>query len=419
MMQIKQQIKSPLYRNSLFLMANFMVTFGLAAVFWLVVARFYTEADVGLSAAIISAISLVALISRLGFDSALIRFLPKAEKPVDMINSCFTFSGITALILTGIFIVGLDLWSPALSFIRESALFSLAFAFFALCWTLSRLIDFTFIARRRAEFALTKNMVFSLLRILLPIVLVLFFHAFGIVASWGIAIGVAIAISLFFFMPRVQNPYKPAPKINLGTIKYIWRYSAGNYFANLLEAAPTLVLPVMILNLLGAEQNAYFYIAWMIALFLFSIPMAVSQSLFVEGSHFEDELGVNVRKSIRFIFLILIPAIILLFLLGKWLLLLFGEGYSMNALTLLWILGISGIPVGVNSVYMSILRVTGRIRELVIISGFITITVLLASYLIAPTTGIVGIGYIWIAAQGIVTLYVLLAIRSYFGKMQV
>ncbi len=407
MRQIKQQIRDPLYRNSLFLMANTVVMAGLGFIFWMVVARFYTEAEVGLGAGIISAMSLLALLSRLGLDVALIRFLPKAEKPVDLINSCFTLSGIVALAVAAIFIAGLDLWSPALGFIRENAIFSIAFVLFALFWTLSGVMDFIFISKRRADFALSKNTIYSLLKIPLPILLVLYFHAFGIVASWGVAIGVALAISVLLFLPRAQSRYKPALKIDLGIIKDIRRYSAGNYFANLLGAAPALILPIMIVNLLGAEQTAYFYVAWMVAGLLFAIPGAVSQSLFAEGSYFEVPLGMNVRRSFRFLFLLLIPAIILVLLLGKWLLLLFGAGYAANAFMLLWILALSSLFVGVNSVYMTILRVRGRIRELVAIGGFITIAVLLGSYFIMPTTGIIGVGYAWIAAQGLVSTYVI------------
>jgi len=127
-------------------------------------------------------------------------------------------------------------------------------------------------------------------------------------------------------------------------------------------------------------------------------------------------LGVNVRRSFRFIFLLLIPAIILLLLVGKWLLLLFGESYSENALTLLRILVLSGIFVGVNSVYYTILRVGGRIRELVALSGFITLAVLVVSYFITPATGIIGVGYAWIGAQGLIAMYVTLAIGPRYIK---
>jgi len=414
MMWIKQQIRDPLYRNSLFLMANTAVMSGLGFFFWLVVARFYNETEVGFGAAIISAVTFIALFSRLGLDFTLIRFLPKAEKPVELINSCFTLSGIVALAVAGIFLAGLALWSPALGFITENAMFILVFVLFALGWTLSGMMDFVFIAGRRAEFALVKNAIFSLLKIPLPIIFVLFFRAFGIVSSWTIAVGIGLAISLFLFLPWVQNRYYPALRLNLGIIKDIGWYSAGNYFAALFTSAPTLVLPLMILNLLGAAENAYFYVAWMIASLLFAIPMGASQSLFAEGSHFEDELRVNVQRSVRFIFLLLIPAIIVVIVLGKWLLLLFGASYSQNALDLLWILALSGIPVGINRVYGAILRVRGRMRELVALCVFRAIVVLLGSYFIAPTTGLVGIGYVWIAAHGVVSVYVAFALRKLY-----
>ena len=419
MMQIKRLTRDPLYRNSLFLMANTFVTAGLGFLFWIVVARFYTETEVGLGSALISAMSLLAILSTLGFSFTLIRFLPKAEKPVDLINSCFTVSGIVALAVAGIFIAGLNHWSPAFYFVRENAIFSIAFAFFVLFWTLSGVMDSIFIARRRADFALWKNTLYSLLKIPLPVLLMLYFHSFGIIASWGLAIAFALVISLLLFMPRVQNHYKPLPKINLGILKHIQRYSAGNYLVSLLGAAQTLILPIMVVNLLGAEQNAYFYVAWMIATLLFAIPVAVSQSLFAEGSHFEHELRVNVLRSYKFIFLLLIPTIVLVLVVGKWLLLLFGASYSANALILLCILALSAIFVGVNCVYYSILRVEGRIRELVALYVFTTLAVLVGSYFITPITGIVGIGYTWIGAHGLVSVYVAIRMKLYYGSRQV
>jgi len=408
---ILEHIKSPLYRNSFFLMASTVVTTGLGFFFWMVVARFYTEAEVGWGAAIISAMSLLALLSVPGFGAALIRFLPKAEKPQDMINSCLTLSGIIALVLAVIFIAGLDIWSPALGFIKENAIFAAAFVLFVLVQTLAGVIISVFIANRRADFVLSKNAIFSLLKIPLPILLVLFFHAFGIAASWGIAAAIALAVSLFLFLPRVQQQYKPVPGLNLGIIGGMWRYSAGSYFAHLFESAPALVLPIMVVNLLGAEQNAYFYVAWMIAGLLFAIPMAVAQSLFAEGAHFEDRLWSNVGRSIKFVFLLLVPAVILVLLLGKWLLLLFGEGYSMNGLLLLRILCISSVFIGINRIYTSTLRVEDRMRELALIFGFITVGTLLGSYFIIPETGMAGIGYVWLAAQGIVSIYAISAMR--------
>jgi O-antigen/teichoic acid export membrane protein len=409
--RLKHYLKAPLYRNSLYLIANAVFTTGLGFFFWMVVARFYTPYEVGVASAIISAVYFLSLLSTLGLDVAIIRFLPRAQKPVELINSCLTLNGLIALVVGGIFIAGLSLWSPALVFVRENAVFILAFLLFAFAWTLSGTIGSIFIAKRRAEFNLAKNTIISLLKIPLPILMVLFFHAFGIVSSWGIAAGIVVAICLFFFLPRVQESYKPVPNLNLNIVKNIWKYSVGNYFASILAAIPSFILPLMIVNLLSGQQNAYFYIAWTIASILFSIPFAASQSLFAEGSHFENELRIHANKAIRFALVLLVPAIILVVVLGKWLLLLFGSSYSSNALTLLWILGSSSIFVGINSVYYTILLVRHRIRELLVLRGLTTIAVLVTSALIMPEMGIVGIGYAWLGAQALVSIYVALAIR--------
>lgn len=412
MIQLRKHIKDPLYRNALFLMASSVVATGLGFFFWMVVARLYTENEVGFGAAIISAMSLLAALSRLGFGFTLIRFLPKAKDPQQMINSCFTLSGLVSLALAAIFIIGLDFWSPALVFIRNNLIFAFAFAAFVLVYGLQGLMAEVFVAKRRAEFHLSMNTIFSVLKIPLPIILVSVFYTFGIVSSWGIASAVALAISAFWFVPKIIAGYKPIPKLNWGILKEFWRYSAGNYITTALQLAPAQVLPLIIVNLLGPAQNAYFYVGWRIAGLLFIIPIAVSQSLLAEGSHFEERLHVDVRRSLKFTFLILIPAIILVCLLGKWLLLLFGESYSANALAMLRVLAASGVFVGFINIYQSILRVEGRMRELVYISVFITATVLIGSYFLAPASGIVGVAYVWLGVQGVVSLYALWAIWS-------
>lgn len=75
---------------------------------------------------------------------------------------------------------------------------------------------------------------------------------------------------------------------------------------------------------------------------------------------------------------------------GKWLLLAFGQSYSDNALKLLWVLCLSSLPMGVTSVYMSMLRVKGKLKQLMGIAGFTAIAVLVASYLVMPVSGLIG-----------------------------
>jgi len=409
-----------MHRNSLFLMASTVVTSVFGFVFWVIIARFYDEAAVGYGVATLNAIFLIASLGKLGLGTAIVRFISKEEKPTELINASLTLTGLVSLAVSAIFISGLDIWSPALSFIKTNAAFVISFIFFALFSTLSGMMEQIFIALRRADFFLLRTSLFGLLRIALPFLMVIFFRAFGIVSSCGIAIGITLSISLFFLLPRVIKGYKPVPKLKFDRIKRIWRYSVGNYLANLFGQVPDYLLPILIVNIRlpgvspaeGAMQVAFFYVAWRVAVFLFMIPNATSRSLFAEGSHFEDKLGVNVRRSYHLIFFLLVPGVILVLALGKWLLLMFGANYSANALTLLQILTVSSIPLAVTRIYFSIIQVQGRIMELVLLRGFIAVVTLLGTYLAIKATGdILGVGYAWLAAQILVSIYVIFAMK--------
>lgn len=409
---LRQHLKDPLYRNSYFLMANTAVTSVLGFAFWIVVARFYNDADVGLASTIITCMVLLVALSCLGFDTSFIRFLNKSEKPTEFVNSGLTLTGITSIFMALVFIMGVDLWSPALGFIKDSQIFAAAFIVFTFFLTLSSILDSLFIAKRRAGFVLSKNTAISILKIILPFVFVLFFRSFGIISSLGTATAIVVIVFLLFYLPRVQSDYKLRIKLNLHAIRNVWRYSAGNYLANIFYVATTFVLLNLIVNRSSAEEAAYFYIAWMITGMLFIIPSAISRSLFAEGAHSEDKLDTNVKRAYKFTFILLIPAIIILLLSGTWLLLAFGAIYSEKGLDLLRFLALSGVFIGVNSVYYTILRVLGRIRQLIIISGFTAVATLTGSYLIIQTAGIVGIGYIWFAVQGVTSIYVLFALKK-------
>ena len=85
---LRRHFGIPLYKNAYYLMANTMANSLLGFAFWMVVARFYSPADVGLASALIAAAGLLASISNLGLGFGLIKFLPSArEKATRMINS--------------------------------------------------------------------------------------------------------------------------------------------------------------------------------------------------------------------------------------------------------------------------------------------------------------------------------------------
>lgn len=397
----------PLYRNAVYLILNSGAVAMTGFFFWLLAARLYSTEAVGLASAAISATALIALISTIGLDYALIRFLPgSGDKARSMINSCFTLTGAISIALAFIFLAGLKIWSPALLLIQEHPVFFTIFIVTTVATTLKIFADRTLIAKRRAGFSLGQGLIFGLSRFVPLVLLAGFFHTFGIFISWGIALSLVVVVSIVLFLPRIETGYRPLPVIRKKTISDMAGFSFANYIASIFWAIPHYVLPLMVINILGAESNAHFYIGWAISGILFMIPMATSFSLFAEGSHNNEQLGREIRRSLKLILVILIPAVVIVLLLGDKILLFFGKEYSENATRLLWILAISALPFSINSIYFTIKRVEMDMKSVIGLNAFIAIVTMALSYVLLPRIGIIGAGISWLVAQSITAVII-------------
>lgn len=400
-----RDLRTPLYRNALYLMANTLANNLFGFVFWMIVAWFYPASDFGLATALIAAAMLIASLSTLGLDIGLIRYLPDSEeKEKSMVNTIFSITGGLAIIIAVIFLLGLGFWSPALAFLVGNSFFAIAFVFFAAFFALSLVMNNVFIAKRTVKYMFLKNIVYGLTRIGLPVAFAIAFGAFGIFASWGVGAFVALLVGWMFFMRRIIPNYWPRPGVSRTVVRDILPFSFGNYAAGILATLPGFVLPLMILNLGTAEVTAYFYVAWMIAGILFVVPRAVSTSLFAEGSHFQESLLRDVRKSLKLIFPLMSVGILVVFFFGRYLLLLFGSEFSDNAFDLLMILALSGFFVSLNGVYFSIKRVEEKVMPIILICAITTAGTLGISYSLFSSMGLLSVGIGWTVSQGLASL---------------
>jgi O-antigen/teichoic acid export membrane protein len=376
--------------------------------FWIVAARLYPPEVVGLASSAIAAIGLLSLLSTLGLDYGLLRFLPAAgDKARDMNNSAFTIGGAVPVLTALIYLAGLSIWSPALLPVRNNLLYFLAFIVFALVNTLQTFNTQCFIAARQSRFAMIQGWIIAWLRFVPLVLLATSFQKFGIVAAWGLSVVASVIIAITFFQPLAYYGHRPFPAINKEVVGRMLRFSFANYIGNIFWMIPTLVLPIMVVNLLGATQNAYFYIGWAIAGIVFMIPTAISLSLLAEAAHDEDKLIMELKRSLQLIFLLLVPVIICLLLLSRTFLMFFGKAYAENALQLLWILAVAAIPLSLNYVYITIRRVEKKMRSVIWLSAFIAAATLVSSYFLLPVMGIKGAGIGWLASQSAAALFTL------------
>jgi amino acid adenylation domain-containing protein len=397
-------ITDPLYKNSIFNMSGTFILGGLGFVFWIIIARLYKAEDVGIATTLISLMTLLSGLTIMGLHSSLTRYLPKSVNKNELINSSFVIVTLVALLASTIFFLGLPIFSPQLIFIRSNIFYIISFTFFIILCSWNVLVENIFIAFRAAHNILMKNIIISILKLVLPFALIAF-SAYGIFASAASALALGTLAALIIL--RMKFKIRPSISVNFSLIKEVSKYSFANYIAGFMISMPSLVLPVIILNILSARYAAYYYIASMIQNALLIVPLAATQALLAEGSYDEAELKKHVIKAITIILAILIPATLIIILFGNILLQFFGKNYATEALLFLQLYSFSTIFTSLLLIANTVLNVKHKIKSLVISNALAAVFTLSLSY--AFISGkLVGIGWGWTLGQaiaGLVSLY--------------
>jgi len=98
-------------------------------------------------------------------------------------------------------------------------------------------------------------------------------------------------------------------------------------------------------------------------------------------------------KALKFVLAILLPCVVILAIIDNKILFLFGKEISENAVGLLQIFVIGGIPRAFNNVYITKLKVQKRIKSLIIMRGLGSIIIVVISYYLLLEMGLIGIGW--------------------------
>lgn len=402
--ELREYLRDPLYRNSFFLLLSSVVTALFGFLFWLLAAKFYSKGDVGIATALISSLSLLVLLTRFGLNQSLIRFSPEMDRDRVFWTSIIVTTSF-AVLFGLFFLLGIDFWAPGLVVIKNWGFIYLLFLAFN---SIASLTSISFVALRRAEYSFLQNLFLgSKVVFLLPFI---FLGALGIFISIGLASLLAVLFS-FFFLYRFGFSLRPA--LDKKFLNEAFHFSIGNYIAGLFLSLPSLILPILVLNILGAEEAAYYYIAYSIGAFLFIIPSAFSTSLFVEGSYGEA-MRVKVLKSLLGIFLLLIPGVIVVYFFAGFLLDFIGRDYIVG-LDLLRLIAFSSLFAVPFHIYFSIKEVQKRVKALISISFLFSSLLLGLSYFFMLKFGILGVGIAWLISYGLCAMFVIFRMRNYIG----
>lgn len=406
--------RDSLIKNSYILISDGISTTLLGFAYWFFAARLYEASDIGIGNTAASAVNLVVLFSYQGFSAGIIRLLPQyPEKENQIINSCLTLSLMLLSILISIFYIILPFWSKSLYFFIDGRF--LSFILFSFTYLYSLLLDSVFIAKRKTQSLFVKNLQLNIIKIFLLLGLI-FLKSNGIYYSWGVSIVLICIIETIILKKNVINSYKPALIFDKKLGKEVLGISMNNHISDVLGSLPSMILPIIIVEIIDAKMVAYFSITWMIMNSLIIISKATTISLFAEASANISELNNMVTKSIKFILSQLFPVLIATLFFGKYILEIFGKEYSANGYPLLFFLTISLIPYSLNTTYFVILRIKNELSKLQLYSFFLTASILILSYFLAIKWKLIGIGVAWLSAQSLCLLIISPKMKNYIKR---
>jgi O-antigen/teichoic acid export membrane protein len=390
--KLRQFRSSTLLVNSVYLMLATIAVAVLGFVFWVIVTRGYSAATVGLAVTLLSVSGLLSLISLVGFDTTLVRFLPKSDHQNDHINSGLIIVAIFSAVLSFGFVLSLPFTSPRLAFVLHNSWYLTAFVFFTATTALNTLTNAIFLAFKNARIIFIINLLFSTLKVALPL-LIRHGSAMTIFVLVGISQLAGLVISLIFMCTRLG--YTFSPKIHLDILRVTQKYSSSVYVASILNLLPPTLLPLLVVHQLGPENAAYYYMAFTIASALYTISYSAMQSAFAEGSHDEMALKAHIAKAAKLIGVLLVPAVMLTVGLSGFILKIFGGAYAAKGSPLLQLFAVSAFPVAVYSALGAIFKVTQYLRGIVAMNITYAVIIVGGGYLLVPRHGVIAIGWAW------------------------
>ena len=396
-----------LFRNSLYLMAStgVMGVFGFA--FWTICSRLYSPHDVGLATTLISASTLLTIMSLLGFNNVIVRFLAKWQGQQERLLSTAAILSALASVITSVgFVAWCLLTNNPIAQAGGTLSVTVIFAAFVLITTIDALLDSAFIAHRAAKYVFVKNTVMSVLKVSLPFAAV-HFGFIGIVGAFALAITVTCTSGILFL--RRKYHYRFAPVIDRVAIRKIRSFAFGNYVGNVTGILPPALLPLIVASKLGPQSAAYFYMPMMIATLLNVIPMATAQSLFAEASHDEERINIHIISAVKHLYALLVPAALAILLVGGFILQMFGADYAVNGTTVVRILAVSSLIGAANYLGDTLLNIKKYVKSYVAMNAVNALTIVTFAYVFAGR-GLVAVAWANIAGQGL-TLLIYLAIN--------
>ena len=231
--------------------------------------------------------------------------------------------------------------------------------------SVSGTIDAGLVAIRSSNTILTKNLIGSVAKVA-ALLLLAGSRSSGLLISYGIGLVLSTLISGAALGSRLEGQIAGFRSFLM--LRDHLSFTSVTYVATIMGILPLTVVPLEVLVVRGATETARFAVAFLIVGFLNLIPSTVAQVLFAETSRKGVPLGRQLRKAIRGVYILLVPALIIILAGAPLLLRLFGTEYSITATNCLRVLALSTLFTGGTYLVDSLLIARDRTTAYIFIN---------------------------------------------------
>jgi O-antigen/teichoic acid export membrane protein len=379
-------------RNALCLMSNAGLQATLGFAFWIATARLFSAGDVGRASSLISATTVLAYLALLGLNNAFGRYLPSAPDRHALITAGLTLVAAGGAVISLGYVLLIPVVAPRLAFVAHRPLLAAGFVLATASAGVNLLTDQVFIAGRRGGYIPLVDGVAGGTGKMLGVVLLTGSGAYGLfcASSLGAVLPAVVSVVLIYTALRCRFSFRQ-PRQALAPVL---RFSGANYVGNILNMLPTLVVPLMVLDRLGAAPAAYYFVSFQVASILYAAALSVEQSFLAEGSHDGVDMRLLKRRSRRILVMLCVPTALGLALTGRWMLLAFGPSYERAGAPSLVLFALAAVPIAANYWLLTLLRLHGKLPAIVLTNGTYALSICGLAWLAAPR-GLTAVAAAW------------------------
>jgi O-antigen/teichoic acid export membrane protein len=405
---VRNLFSDALYRGSLILIANTVATAVIGFVFWSLAAHRYPASAVGVFSSVTSGAGLLAVIAALGLPNVIIRHIASVQNARELMIVAVTAIATVGTLLCLVIVLVLGPHLPASLGLKQHGWMVLLVTVLVALTTVSTILDFGLVATRASHDVLIKNLAGSIARVV-ALLLLVSLPSSGMLIAYSLGLGLTVVLGCVFLDRQVREK-----RARIGSLRVLRSYlsiTSGNYVATIMGTLPGSIVPLQVLVVLGATETGWFAVAFLIGGFLNVIPGTVAQVLFAEASRDGASLWRQLRKAIRGVYGLLLPAIVFVIAAAPFILRLFGAAYATAATGCLRVLALSALFTGGTYLVDSLLIARDRIAAYIFMNGA-NAALVLGLVGILVRRGITAAAVGWALAQGLSLLLGVLVLAT-------